>query len=67
MIAKPFSFGRRSCLMLGMFILLLSVVGSGCLPPPPRQAPRPPTPSGGPNAGAVNRGAVNTEAVYWQG
>jgi hypothetical protein len=46
-------FGRRPWLLLWMLIILLSVVGPGCLPPPPRQHPKPPQLPGGPNAGAV--------------
>jgi hypothetical protein len=52
-INKQIGFGRRPRLLLWMLIILLSFIGSGCLPPPPRSAPKPPAPPGGPNAGAV--------------
>jgi hypothetical protein len=52
-IDKQFGFGRRPWLLLGTLIILLSFIGSGCLPPPPRSTPKPPTPPGGPNVGAV--------------
>jgi hypothetical protein len=52
-IDKQFGFGRRPWLLLWMLIILLSFIGSGCLPPPPRLTPKPPAPPGGPNTGAV--------------
>jgi hypothetical protein len=62
-IAKQSAVGRHPRLLLWMLIISLSFIGSGCLPPPPRLAPKPPTPPGGPNAGAVKAGAANTGAL----
>jgi hypothetical protein len=39
---------QRHWLLLFILVVLLGAVGQGCIPPPPRSAPKPPTPPGGP-------------------
>jgi hypothetical protein len=45
---KP-GYIQRHWLLFFMLLVLLGAIGKGCIPPPPRQAPKLPRPSGGPN------------------
>ena len=45
---KP-GYIRRHRLLLFVLVVLLGAFGQGCIPPPPRQAPKPPAPPGGPS------------------
>lgn len=52
---KKFDYFQPHWLVLYILVILLGFMVHGCIPPPPRAAPRPPTPPGGPHPEAVIR------------
>jgi hypothetical protein len=45
--------------LLFLFPAIIGAIVQGCIPPPPRQAPKPPTPPGGPSAATfISRGSI---------
>src|ERR1700722_2726076 len=46
--------------LLFLFPAIIGAIVQGCIPPPPRQAPKLPAPPGGPNAATfISRGSIN--------
>lgn len=52
------SFPMKKILLFFLLAIGLSVLGTGCLPPP-HGAPKPPTPPGGPAAAVVHQNFGN--------